>query len=152
MRCLPDAAAAHFALRSPPSMMRAIVYDRYGGIDVLRHADIAPPAPARGQVLVRVRAAALNPKDALFRKGRFRAVSGARFPKQTGVDFAGEVADTGERVFGALQELRYRRGTLAELVAVRQDEMAPMPADVSFEEAAGLPLAALTALQALRDV
>ncbi len=110
------------------------------------------PTPHGGEVLVRVRAAALNPKDALFRKGRYRWVSGARFPKQTGVDFAGEVADTGERVFGALQELRYRRGTLAQYVAVRQEEMAPMPADVSFEEAAGLPLAGLTALQALRDV
>jgi NADPH:quinone reductase-like Zn-dependent oxidoreductase len=132
--------------------MRAIIYERYGGIDVLRDAEIPDPEPRRGEVLVRVRAAALNPKDALFRKGRFRLFSGGQFPKLTGVDFAGERVDTGERVFGALEELRYRRGTLAEKVVARRDELAPMPHDISFEEAAGLPLAGMTALQALRDV
>jgi NADPH:quinone reductase-like Zn-dependent oxidoreductase len=132
--------------------MHAVIYERYGGVDELRVADVPPPTARRGEVLVRVHAAALNPKDALFRKGRYRLISGTRFPKLVGVDFAGEVVDTGERVFGALQELRYRRGTLAEQVAVRHEEMAPMPADISYEEAAGLPLAGLTALQALRDV
>lgn len=132
-------------------MTRALAYDRYGGLDVLAVREITLPAPARGETRVRVRAAALNPKDALVRKGRFAILSGRRFPKLVGVDFAGET-ERGERVFGALEEIRYRRGTLAEHVIVRANEWAPMPAGLTFEEAASLPLAALTALQALRDL
>lgn len=131
--------------------MRALVYDRYGGLEVLEEREITLPAPKAGEIRVRVRAAALNPKDALVRKGRFSWLSGGRFPKQVGVDFAGET-EAGERVFGALEELRYLRGTIAEQVVVRANEWAPMPAGLSFEEAAALPLAALTALQALRDL
>jgi NADPH:quinone reductase-like Zn-dependent oxidoreductase len=141
--------------------MHALVYDRYGGLDVLRARDVAVPAPGPDEVLVRVRAAALNPKDVLVRKGRFRLLSGWRFPKGVGLDFAGEAVargsqvrgiDLGQRVYGALQQWSYRRGTLAEYVAVRHGELAPMPGALAFEEAAALPLVSLTALQALRDL
>lgn len=135
---------------------RALVYDRYGDPSVLevRSTDLDPPR--KGEVLVRVRAAALNPKDSFVRKGRFRMLSGRSFPKRVGVDFAGEVIEgdglaPGTRVFGALEEITYRRGTIAEEVVVREREIARMPS-VSFEEAAALPLASLTALQALRDI
>jgi NADPH:quinone reductase-like Zn-dependent oxidoreductase len=130
---------------------RALVYDRYGGLDVLEEREIVLPPPKPGEIRVRVRAAALNPKDAFVRKGRFAALSGRRFPKLVGVDFAGET-DAGDRVFGALEEFRYLRGTVAEHVVVPAHEWAPMPASLSFEEAAALPLAALTSLQALRDL
>jgi len=141
--------------------MRALLYDRYGGLDVLRPCEIALPAPGPDEVLVRVRAAALNPKDVLVRKGRFRLLSGRRFPKGVGLDFAGEAVArgsrirgvaVGDRVYGALQQWSYRRGTLAEYVAVRDSEFAPMPGALAFEEAAALPLVSLTALQALRDL
>jgi NADPH:quinone reductase-like Zn-dependent oxidoreductase len=132
-------------------MTRALVYDRYGSLDVLTTRDVSLPAPEAGERLVRVRAAALNPKDSLVRKGRFSFLSGRRFPKLVGVDYAGEL-DTGARVWGALEEVTYARGTLADEVVAREGEWGPMPATLGFEEAASLPLVGLTALQALRDL
>lgn len=139
---------------------RALVYDRYGGLDVLAWREVSAPAPGRGEVRIAVRAAALNPKDALVRRGKFRAISGRRFPKFVGVDLAGEVEavgagvalEVGARVWGALEELRYLRGTVAGHVVARAHEVAAMPAALGFEEAAAIPLAGLTALQALRDL
>lgn len=141
--------------------MRALAYDAYGGLERLAFRDLPVPAPGRNEVLVRVHAAALNPKDSFVRKGRFRLVSGRTFPKRVGADFAGEVVevgagvagiDVGDRVFGMLEEWTYRRGTVAEYVAPRASEVARMPRLLSFEEAAALPLVSLTALQALRDI
>lgn len=141
--------------------MRAWLYDRYGGPEVLRAAELPEPVPARGEVLVRVEAAALNPKDALVRKGRFRAVSGRRFPKRVGLDLAGVVEAVGpgvrgfapgQRVWGFLEEMRALRGSLATSVAARAREIAPLPEGLGLEEAAAVPLAAQTALQALRDL
>src|SRR5262249_22273470 len=140
--------------------VRAIQYDRYGGIDVLHLGEAPSPSARKGWAVVDVRAAALNPKDALFRRGRFARVSGTRFPKFTGVDFAGVVRAAGagtslfegQRVFGALEEWRYARGTLGEQVLVRTREVAPLPDALEFETGAALALTALTALQSLRDV
>lgn len=139
--------------------MRALQYDGYGGVDRLHLREVDAPALRSAQVLVKVRCAALNPKDALFRKGRFRLISGRRFPKGCGVDFAGEVAQSrspdfreGDRVFGALDEWRFARGTLAGLVAPDAEEVARLPDAVSFEHGAAVPLVGLTALQALRDL
>jgi NADPH:quinone reductase-like Zn-dependent oxidoreductase len=141
--------------------VRALVYDRYGPAEVLRLAEVDVPRPAPGEVLVRVRAAALNPKDVLLRKGRFRLLSGRRFPKGVGLDLAGEVAALGpgvsgcapgDRVFGAVNHWRALRGTVADYAAVPAAALAAMPRALSFEEAAALPLAGCTALQALRDL
>lgn len=141
--------------------MRAIQYDAYGGIDrlVLRElADRPGPAPREG-ARVRVAWAALNPKDALVRKGRFARLSGRTFPKQCGLDYAGEIVEPGtsgfakgDRVFGFIAEWKCLRGTLAEYVDVRDNEVARLPESVSSEDGAAVPLAALTSLQALRDV
>lgn len=141
--------------------MKAIVYDRYGGPEVLEAREVPPPRPGRGEVLVRVRAAALNPKDVLVRRGKFRWLTGTRFPLPFGHDWAGEVAETGhgdvpfavgDRVYGCWNEARVRRGSLAEFAVSAVDACAAMPASLSFEEAASLPLAGQTALQALRDL
>jgi len=142
------------------AMTRALVYDRYGSLDVLEVRDLPLPAPRGDQLRVRVRAAALNPKDSLVRKGRFAVLSGRKFPKHVGVDFAGEVVEAGpsatlavgQRVYGVLEEVRYLRGTLADEVVVDGRECGPMPASLSFEEAAALPLVSLTVLQAFRDL
>ncbi|MCA2979480.1 MAG: NAD(P)-dependent alcohol dehydrogenase [Myxococcaceae bacterium] len=138
--------------------MRAIVYERFGGPDVLEQRLLPAPVPRAGEVLVRVKAAALNPKDSFVRKGRFAWLSGRRFPRLLGYDVSGVVEVVGpggsrfivgDAVFGMRNG--FDGGTVAEFVTVRADELAKKPARVSFEEAAAAPLAYLTALQALRD-
>lgn len=109
---------------------------------------------------MRVRAASLNPKDAFLRKGRFRLLARAPLPRLLGHDFAGEVdalgpgalgVDVGDRVFGALA-WSGRCGTLAEYVIARAGTFAPMGDGLDFDHAAAMPIAALTSLQALRDL
>ena len=139
--------------------MKAAYYNRFGSVDVLNVGDLPAPWPARGEVLVRVAAAALNPKDVLVRKGKFKLISGRRFPRVPGYDFAGSVEQLGagvsgvapgEEVYGMVNA--WSGGTCAELVALPAGELAPRPLSLSMEEAAATPLAALTALQALRDL
>jgi NADPH:quinone reductase-like Zn-dependent oxidoreductase len=139
--------------------MRAVEYDRYGSSDVLQLREVPDPVLRDGQVLVRVRAASLNPKDVLARKGKFRLFSGLKLPKGVGYDWAGEVVQVGagaegvqvgDRLHGMLQPWT-RGGACAEYVASSLDTCAPIPSGLSFEEAAALPLAALTAWQALHD-
>jgi NADPH:quinone reductase-like Zn-dependent oxidoreductase len=138
--------------------MKAIVYDHYGKASPLRLAEIPEPEVRSGEVVVRVTKAALNPKDIVVRRGKFRAVTGNRFPKQCGLDLAGVVVRSrssrfaaGQRVFGCLDEWTFRRGTLAERVTCRDTEIAFLPDGVPDEAGAGIALAGLTALQALRD-
>lgn len=137
--------------------MRAVVYRRFGGPEVLALEHVPPPSPAPGEVLVAVEAAGLNPKDVLVRKGKFAALSGTHFPRIPGYDFAGRVLSCppdagcapGDDVYGMVQD--WRGGTCAELVCVPFDQLAPRPSSLSAVEAAAAPLAALTALQGLRD-
>ena len=140
--------------------MRAVVRERYGGPDVLRIRDVEQPRPADDEVLVRVRAASVNRAEWYALTGRpyvARPTMGLRAPKseRLGVDFAGVVEaigpgvtkfKTGDAVFGG------KFGALAEYVAVAEDgSITRMPANVGFEQAAGVNVAAVTALQALRD-
>lgn len=141
-------------------LMKAIVYHEYGTPDVLELEDIEKPTPGDDQVLVRVRAASVNPLDWHFMRGTpylMRLMAGLRKPKDTrlGVDFAGTVEAVGKNVkqfkpgddvFGG------RTGALAEYVIVREDRAVVLkPAGMTFEQAACVPVAALTALQGLRD-
>jgi len=139
--------------------MKAIVYDRYGGPEVLRMEEIAKPSPGTGEVLIKVRAAALNPYDWHFMRGTpypLRMMAGWRKPKnpRIGVDVAGEVEAVGEKVtnwkpgdavFGGAP------GAFAEYVCAGEAKLASKPENVSFAEAAGANIAGITALQALRD-
>jgi NADPH:quinone reductase-like Zn-dependent oxidoreductase len=139
--------------------MKALVHERYG-FDALEVRDIATPTPADEEVLVRVRAASVNPSDWYGVKGMIarRARGGGwRRPKEisVGTDFAGTVEAVGanvtkfkpgDEVFGG------RNGAIAEYVAVREDRaIALKPANLSFEEAGGVAIAGITALQGLRD-
>ena len=138
--------------------MRAIVHKTYGEADVLESKEVGKPAPANDEVLVRVRAASVNPVDWYGLTGRpyvARVQTGVRKPKEEriGVDFAGTIETVGsavtrlrpgDEVFGG------RTGAFADYVPAR-DAVARKPANATFEEAAAVPVAGLTALQGLRD-
>lgn len=145
-------------VRSWKKFMRRVEYDRFGDASVLRLRDAPTPIPGDGELRVRVHAAALNPKDVLLRKGRMQWLAGRSFPRTTGYDFAGEVDAVGpevtgyavgDRVFGMLPG--QAGGSIAEELVAPARCVARMPEGLTFEECAGVPLAALTALQALRD-
>jgi NADPH:quinone reductase-like Zn-dependent oxidoreductase len=140
----------------PTNPMKAIVYCEYGPPEVLQLKEIEKPTPADNEVLVKVRAAGTNPLDGMH-TGRARLVSGLRKPKLTraGTDFAGTVEAVGkavtmfkpgDEVFGA------KTGAFAEYICVREDRAIVLkPANITFEEAGATPVAAITALQGLRD-
>src|SRR5438477_8358187 len=144
---------------TPQNPMKAIVYCDYG-ITNLKLQEIEKPIPSDDQVLVRVRAASLNPLDGHFVRGMWlmRMVGGGlRKPKDTrlGVDYAGTVEAVGknvtqfkpgDEVFGG------RNGALAQYICALADRgVALKPANMTFEQAASVPVAAITALQGLRD-
>lgn len=148
------------ALPRDSQIMKGIVYRCYGSPDVLKLEDLEKPVAGDDQVLVKVRAAAVNPLDWHYMRGTpyiVRLESGLGTPSNVrlGVDFAGTVEAVGknvkrfrpgDEVFGG------RNGAFAEYVTVREDRaIVPKPANVTFEQAASVPIAAITALQALRD-
>lgn len=137
--------------------MKAIVIDGYGGVERLQLRDLPEPVPGEGEVLVRARAAGVNPLDWKIRQGRLRHLISVRFPFIPGSDIAGEVVATGagavafkpgDAVLGFL-EMR-RGGGYAELAVAKESALALKPQALSFAEAGAMPIAAGTALQALR--
>ncbi len=136
--------------------MRAAVFYEYGDVNVLKIADVPQPSIISDEILVNVKAAAVNPKDTFIRKGRFKRFTGNQFPQLAGFDFSGVVAESnhpdytiGDAVFGMLEG--WHGGSCAEYVSVRGHQLAKKVDSISFEDAAAVPLVALTALQALRD-
>lgn len=140
--------------------MKAIVYTEFGPPDVLRYEDVGIPAPAGGEVLVRVRAASINPLDHHFMTGTPKIarlfIGGLREPKSTrfGGDVSGVVEAVGanvtrfkpgDAVFGT------SRTSYAEYTCAPEAALAIKPEAISFEDAAAIPIAGLTAFQALRN-
>lgn len=135
--------------------MKAIVIDRYGAADVLEAREVERPAPTGAQVLLRVHAASVNPVDWKIRNGLLRPAYPTRFPHILGNDAAGVVEELGP------QASRWKRGdavycavtggAYAEFLVVDEAQCARKPEKLSFEEAAAIPIAGLTALQSLRD-
>ncbi len=139
--------------------MKAVIYERYGGPEVLQMTDLAEPMAAHGDVLVRIRAASVNPLDWKLRAGQLSFLAGRKFPKHSGFDFAGIVESCGpevtglkpgDEVFGGTNPMVAGRGTFAEKCVTEANLVAPKPAGLSFVEAAATPCAGLSALQALR--
>lgn len=139
--------------------MKAAVYMRYGPPDVVNIADVEKPVPKDSEVLIKVRAASLNPLDWHFIRGTpyaVRIIAGLRKPKvpRLGVDVAGQIEalgakvsqfKLGDEVFGSC------KGAFAEYVCASESELVMKPDNATFEQAASVPVAAYTALQGLRD-
>lgn len=148
------------AISEKSDLMKAIVYRCYGSPDVLEFEDVEKPTPADDEVLVKVHAASVNPLDWHFMRGspyimRLGTGLGAPNSASMGVDFSGTVESVGvavkqfkpgDEVFGG------KSGAFAEYVTIREDRALVLkPANITFEQAASVPIAAITALQALRD-
>ncbi|MFF0539718.1 NAD(P)-dependent alcohol dehydrogenase [Streptomyces coelicoflavus] len=137
--------------------MKAVLFDRFGPPEVLYVGRRPVPAIGPDEVLVRVRAAAVNGGDLHDRTGKVRLVTGRTFPKGCGLDFAGEVAEVGASVRGVREGQRVwgllgrRTGSMAEYVAVSPRRIAPAPENLTPEEAVSLLAGATTAVTALRD-
>jgi NADPH:quinone reductase-like Zn-dependent oxidoreductase len=138
--------------------MEAFVMTGYGGPKAMELRDVPEPVAGLGEVLVNVMAAGLNPVDFKLRDGKMRLFSRLSLPMVAGSELSGVVAgvgpgvtrfSVGERVFARVDKTTL--GAFAPMAAVSVDFLARMPASLDFVDAAGLPLAGLTALQALRD-
>jgi NADPH:quinone reductase-like Zn-dependent oxidoreductase len=141
--------------------MKAISYSRYGGPEVLELGEVDDPRIGPDSVLVKVRAAAVNPVDWKCREGHLDAILQPVFPVIPGWDVSGVVVQpgpavpefaVGDEVIGYVREDVLSRGTFAEYVAAPVRALARKPRALSFEEAAGLPLVGLTAYQVLHRV
>ena len=148
------------AISGETVLMKAIVYRCYGSPDVLNFEDIAKPTPADDEVLVKVVAASVNPLDWHYMRGspylmRLGSGLGAPDDSSMGVDFAGTVEAVGrnvKRFNPGVEVFGGRGGTFAEYVTVPEDRaLVRKPANITFAQAASVPIAAITALQALRD-
>jgi NADPH:quinone reductase-like Zn-dependent oxidoreductase len=138
-------------------MPRAVRFDRYGDVDVLNVVDVDRPVPAPGEVLVRVKAAGINPGEAAIREGLLHERWPATFPSGEGSDFAGVVEAVGSGVEGfavgdEVIGFTHERASHAELVVAPADQLTPKPAGVSWEAAGALFVAGTTAYAAVRAV
>ena len=138
-------------------MSKAVQFDSYGGIDVLEVRDAPRPVPGLGEVLVEVKAAGINPSEAVIRSGALHHMFPATFPSGQGSDFAGIVAELGPGVSGVavgdeVIGFSMRRSSHAEYVTVPANQLTPRPAKVPWEVAGSLFVAGVTAYAAVRAV
>jgi len=139
--------------------MNASYLVSYGKPGSLQYGEMPEPELTKDCLLVRVRAASVNPVDWKIRQGVLKLVVGSKFPKIIGTDFSGIVDEVapgivdfkaGDRVYGAIPAFSGKPGALAEIALVHKKNLRAMPDWLSFEDAAALPVAALTALNGLR--
>jgi NADPH:quinone reductase-like Zn-dependent oxidoreductase len=136
--------------------MKAFILDRYGRADRVRAGDVPDPGPREDEALVQVNAAGVNLLDSKIRNGEFKLILPDRLPLVLGHDVAGVVLRVGSRVrrFKPGDEVYARPadgriGAFAELIAIKEEDVAIKPKALSMEEAASIPLVGLTAWQAL---
>ncbi len=135
----------------------AVRYDKFGGTDELYMAELRKPAPGTGQVVIKVKAAGINPGEASIREGRLAQQFPSTFPSGQGTDFAGVVEAVGNKVtdFKPGDEVlgySHERSSHAEYVAVDAGQVTPRPANISREQAGGLFVAGTTAYAAVKAV
>jgi 2-desacetyl-2-hydroxyethyl bacteriochlorophyllide A dehydrogenase len=138
--------------------MKAAIINQYGNPEVLQYAEVEQPQLKPDQLLVKVHSSSVNPIDWKIRKGLLKILTGNQFPMILGFDVAGDVVEVGSRVTRfKVGDAIYARlnhkagGAYAEYAAVAESIAAHKPETMSYEQAAAVPLAAMTALQALRD-
>jgi NADPH:quinone reductase-like Zn-dependent oxidoreductase len=138
--------------------VKAIIYRRYGGPEVLEFADVPDPKVSQNSVLIGVKAAALNPADHVLQAGLGDSMMDTWFPVIPGWDVAGVVElvgagvtefDAGDEVIGFVREEILHHGTYAEKISVPASSLVRKPTNATWTQAAGLPLAGLTAYQAI---
>ncbi len=142
-------------------IMRAVFIERFGRNDVLKYGEFPKPSMGPHQVLIRVHAAGVNPRDWLVRGGRYPfKFALPKFPFVLGSDVAGEIAEVGDKVsefavgdkvYG-MQVGMGKMGAYAEYISIDVKAVAAIPSSLSFEEAAGIPCAGLTAWQSLHQL
>lgn len=140
--------------------MKAIVFDSFGGADKLRMAEIATPEPGHGEIQIEVAYTSVNPVDWKIREGHLTELLPHHFPIIPGWDVAGRVSaigaevkhfHVGDEVYAYARKPEVQWGTYAEYVCLDENSVAKKPSSISFAQAAGIPLTALTAWQALFD-
>lgn len=143
--------------------MKAIAYQKFGDTNVLRIIEEAQPTVQSDEVLIKVKAVSINPMDWKIRKGEMKLMSGSKFPRHTGVDFSGVIEAVGsavgnfkkgDEVFGVVKN-SMKDGALAEYIAVPSSLIWKKPAQISFAQAASIPIvgaAAVTALEKMGDI
>ncbi len=138
--------------------MKAILLSSFGGRDQLKFTDVEKPIPGEGEVLVRIKAAGVNPVDFKIREGFLKERMPNILPLIPGWDMAGEVESCGysarrfspgDRVFAYARRPVIQKGTYAQYIALPESYVAHMPKDLSYKEAASIPLACLTAYQSV---
>jgi NADPH:quinone reductase-like Zn-dependent oxidoreductase len=138
--------------------MKAVVIHKYGSPEVLQYEEVAQPKIKPDHILVRVRAAGINPLDWKIRKGMLRLITGNSFPLILGSDFSGDVVEVGSGVTqfkpgdAVYANVGVNGGAYAEFATAPEKSAAIKPTNMSYEEAASVPVAGVTALQSLRDL
>jgi NADPH:quinone reductase-like Zn-dependent oxidoreductase len=139
--------------------MKASYILSYGGKEAVKYGDLPDPVINENQVLVEVRSVSLNPVDYKIKSGAIRFITGSKFPKILGTDYAGVIRSTGsgitgfspgDRIYGPAPIIFGKAGSLAELMAVESKYARKIPDGMSFEDASSIPVAGLTALNGLR--
>jgi NADPH:quinone reductase-like Zn-dependent oxidoreductase len=143
------------AAESTMPLMKAVIVREYGGPEVLKLEDVARPEPKENEVLVRVIAAGVNPIDTIIRGGVFAKEFGTHLPLVPGYDIAGVVEKAGKKTtrfkVGDAVYAYIRGGGYAEYAIATEEQVSPKPKSLTFIAAAGVPVTALTAWQALID-
>ena len=139
--------------------MNAFYLSSYGGPEAAKYGYLPDPVAGNNQLLIQVKAVSLNPIDFKIKNGDLKMIVGSKFPKVMGSDFAGIIKETGreikvfkagDRVYGSVPVIFRKPGALSELININPRYARLIPETMSFEEAASLPIASLTALNGLR--
>lgn len=139
--------------------MKKVIYNRYGDFSQLQMIDTEVPAVSDDEVLVRIEAVAINPLDWKLLEGQLKFLTGNKFPRNIGIEFSGTVESvgssalkfkTGDHVFGMLET--FKGGALVEFLSVKTELLSKIPEGLSLEQAAAIPIGALSAIQLIDNL